>query len=98
MATAVADGGLSEAATAVTVETERVTRERLTEWTLLLSRAHATPALLLAIGHDEHEGEVHVLVPEGLDALTLIGLLQIAIKELAERVPMRADLRSEGDR
>ena len=80
----------------MTVDTERITRERLEEWRRVLQRAHATPALLLGVGHDEHDGEVHVLVPKDLDVLMIIAFLQIATKQLAQRVPLSTDDKQGG--
>jgi hypothetical protein len=37
-------------------------------WAITLGAAHATAALLVAVGHDHHSGEVHLCVPEEITA------------------------------
>jgi len=46
------------------VDVQAITIERLKDWGADCIRDHATPALLLAIGHDDRSGEVHVYVPD----------------------------------
>lgn len=41
-----------------------IVRDRLERWGRVCRRAHATPALLLAVGHDGREGELSVCVPD----------------------------------
>jgi hypothetical protein len=74
----------------VTVPPDRITLERLARWRRMLDKAQATPVLVLGIGHAA-DSEVHVLVPDDVDTLTVIGLLQLAIKQLASTVPLRTD-------
>jgi hypothetical protein len=42
------------------VPTERITDERLARWKLKLSLSHATPMVLLGVGHDAHSGQLVV--------------------------------------
>ena len=46
------------------VDVQGITIERLKDWGADCIRDHATPALLLAIGHDDHAGEIHVYIPD----------------------------------
>jgi hypothetical protein len=64
------------------VETERISAERLESWKGLLSTDHATPAILLGIGHDENSGALIVIHAENISRRVLIGLLKGAIAEL----------------
>ena len=75
----------------MTVPTERITHELFEEWASGLASVHATPALLLGIGHDERDGELHVLVPEDADVLKIIRMLQLALKQLASNVSLNAE-------
>jgi hypothetical protein len=71
-------------AAAERVPTEAITAERLTGWAKALAEFHATPALLLGIGHDEHRGQLVVCVPDDdrFNRRTLRGLLRRALAEL----------------
>ena len=71
----------------MTVAPDRITLERLARWRRALDAAQSTPVLVLGISHTG-SSEVHVLVPDDVDTLEVIELLQIAIKQLAADVPM----------
>ena len=60
------------------VNVQAITIERLKEWGRDCMEDHATPALMLAIGHDEHQGEIHVYVPEDVDKDMLREFLLLA--------------------
>jgi hypothetical protein len=69
------------------VPVEQITRERLMEWLQGCVRAHATPVVLIAVGHDERSGEVHVFRPDGGFSDPA---LQLLVMEVAAR--MTADV------
>lgn len=63
------------------VSTEEITQDRLKGWTEELAVVHATPFLLVAIGHDERSGEIHVCVPIGAnDDETAAILISVIMK------------------
>lgn len=64
------------------VPTEKITRERLRSWSNRLDQEHATPALLLGIGHDEKAGTIAIVTTESLGDQEMIGLLLYALREL----------------
>ena len=64
------------------VPTEWITRERLRDWAKLLDEAHATPALLIGLSHDEQSGAMHIWVPEDTPDELVIGWLLTAVKEV----------------
>lgn len=68
----------------MTVDVERIAHERLETWAKDCVRDHATPALLLAIGHDEFSGEVHLYMPDDpyFDQRRVVQLLHMALQEL----------------
>jgi hypothetical protein len=68
----------------MTVDVIRITEERLAHWAIDCVRDHATPALLLAIGHDEQQGEIHIYVPDDpmFDRQTIRKLLTMARNNL----------------
>ena len=71
----------------MTVPPDRITLERLARWRRMLDAEEATPVLVLGVSN--HDGTaVQVLVPEDVDTVTIIALLQLAIKQLAASVPM----------
>jgi hypothetical protein len=63
--------------------TNAITQERLDAWQELLDIQHATPIMLLAVGHDSRAGEVHVCVPDDLTSAAVRSLLVAALQELA---------------
>lgn len=72
----------------MSVPVEKICRERMALWTQDAMRDHATPALLLAIGHDHVSGEVHVYVPDDpfFDTRMLVSLLLLALRSLDAEV------------
>lgn len=67
------------------VPVEQITRQRLKDWGNDCIRDHATPALLLAVGHDHVSGEVHLYVPDDpfFDNQRIAQLLRLALSELS---------------
>lgn len=45
------------------VPTDQITARRLADWREDLARHHATPAVLIAFGHDENSGAWNICVP-----------------------------------
>jgi hypothetical protein len=69
------------------VDVAAITRQRLHDWDTCCIRDHATPGLLLAIGHDAHSGETHIYVPDDpyFNEQTIAQMLRIALRELSRR-------------
>lgn len=67
------------------MNTDAITRDRLEEWRQVLRSAKATPVLMVAVGHEEREGELHVLVPEDLEMPYVRAFLRAALDELRHR-------------
>jgi hypothetical protein len=42
------------------VDVSQISQQRLLDWLRDCERDHATPIALVAVGHDEHAGELHV--------------------------------------
>jgi hypothetical protein len=68
----------------MTVDVAAIVHERLNDWGKDCIRDHATPALLLAIGHDHVSGEAHLYVPDdpAFDNKMIRSLLMLALREL----------------
>jgi len=64
------------------VNTDRITRERLRDWAKDLDQFHATPILLVSVGHDEHSGDVHLCITEDTPVEVVISILLWSINEL----------------
>jgi hypothetical protein len=66
------------------VPVEQICQERLTDWMRDCIRDHATPALLLAIGHDAHSGETHIYVPDDpyFNERRIAQMLRLALREV----------------
>jgi hypothetical protein len=70
----------------VSVPVAVISYGRISEWLGYCIRDHATPVVLLAVGHDEASGELHVYRPEdGLSDRDLAHLLHAAQVALQER-------------
>ena len=41
-----------------------ICEHRLDSWSDILVENHATPLLLIGVGHDDHSGEMHIIVPD----------------------------------
>ena len=68
----------------MTVDVATIATERLFLWTKDCISDHATPALLLSIGHDHVSGEAHLYVPDDatFDKRMVRALLKLALREL----------------
>ena len=66
------------------VPTEEITEERLERWKRLLARDHATPMVLLAVGHDEQSGKLFVCTVEDreMDSSTVAAFLRAAVHQV----------------
>lgn len=62
-----------------TEDTEAITKLRLAEWAKALSTDHATPMLLVGIGHDHNSGKISLCVPEGIDDAVIVNTLKYAL-------------------
>jgi hypothetical protein len=66
------------------VPTEAITRERLDRWAARMRDSHATPLILIGVGHDENIGQIVVCTldePE-ITRNVLRQLLQEALDQL----------------
>jgi hypothetical protein len=68
------------------VNVREITHERLGIWEKLIINAHATPTLLLGIGHDHVKGQLVVCVTEDCSNEEVLMLLYGAIKELQKQM------------
>lgn len=68
------------------VNVRKITHERLGSWEKRLVNSHATPALLLGVGHDHVKGQLVVCVTEDRSNEEIILLLQGAITELKKQM------------
>lgn len=64
------------------VPTEQITKERFERWAKRLSESHATPALLVGIGHDQVKGQVVICTLEDFSNDEIRAFLVFALKEL----------------
>ena len=49
------------------VDVEKINRERLAAWEKTLNEKNATAMIMLGVGHDTASGELHFLIPEGIE-------------------------------
>lgn len=61
------------------VDVKKITGARLSRWGNKLISEHATPALLLGIGHDHVSGRIILCVTEDRSDTELIAFLEAAI-------------------
>ena len=68
-----------------TTQCAAICETRLRSWRDILIRQHATPILLIGMGHDTHTGEVQMIAVEDLTHDELRALLCYAVRELKQR-------------
>lgn len=65
-------------------EIRDICNERLSGWVQRAVQIHATPMLLITVGHDHNSGELHVFVPEDTPTDLIRAALEFALKGLPE--------------
>jgi len=65
-------------------EVREIVLDRLARWAPLLSNAHATPVVLVGVGHDHARGEIQVVTvdDEQMRAEVIAGFLLSAVDKL----------------
>lgn len=63
-----------------------ITRDRLWKWGAKLDLEHATPVILVGVGHDQNSGQTVVCIPEDVTDEQLCGFLRAVLKELEGKV------------
>lgn len=66
-------------------EVREICNERLTRWRDHLVSKHATPMVLIGVGHDEAEGSVVMCLPDGINGADVAGLLAGVFEMLIDR-------------
>lgn len=70
-------------------EIKAICDERLGSWTNRLVGEHATPILLVGVGHDHKKGDLVLCTLEDLDDMELLLFLQGAVHKLEAQVIRR---------
>lgn len=66
------------------VDVTRITTERLESWRKQLIDAHATPVILLGVGHDHVTGQINVITTKGMTPAQIRIFLKHVLKEFDE--------------
>jgi hypothetical protein len=66
-------------------EIKTICQERLGSWQERLVESHATPAVLLGVGHDQHSGDIVICTVEEMSNENIILFLQDALTKLVEQ-------------
>ena len=69
------------------MDTEIITKQRFDGWQKRLSEEHATPIILIGVGHEHKSGQLVICVPEGVDDELLVGALRFALASLLQSGP-----------
>jgi hypothetical protein len=64
------------------VDVKRINRDRLSSWEKQLTGSHATPFILVGVGHDHVSGQLVVCTTEDRSNTDIILTLQAVIAEL----------------
>lgn len=64
------------------VPTEQITEERLGRWKRQLNEAHATPVVLVAVGHDHNSGRLVLYTVEDVSDEQLAAFLRYVLSAL----------------
>ncbi len=82
----------------MTIPDERILEictERLSSWAVDLALDHATPALLVGIGHDQNSGDVHLCMCENMPMEQMEKILRFALAEVEKkRAPAKGPQRA----
>lgn len=70
----------------MSVPTNAITRDRLAEWAIKLNEQHATPVLLIGVGHDYASGELVMCTMEQIHDADVILMVKGALKALEARL------------
>lgn len=62
----------------------QICTQRLAMWTDDLVGDHATPVLLLGIGHDDKKGSISICTNEEVETGHLVGFLLYAVNQLLD--------------
>lgn len=65
---------------------EEICRDRVDRWIKRMVQDHATPIVLVAVGHDHHKGEMHVMTTEELDDETVAMFMEVATLRIKDRL------------
>ena len=68
---------------------EEIWCERIPRWAAKLKFEHATPVILIGIGHDHESGQITVCVPENLTDFQIKAILSSALLNLDKEDPYR---------
>lgn len=68
------------------VNCKAINKERLGRWEVQLNRKHATPLLILGVGHDHNEGDLVILTTEGRSDVEVLLFLEGAVKLLKDKL------------
>ncbi len=66
-------------------EINKICDQRLALWTIKMIQEHATPLLMIGIGHDQSSGKVSIYTVEDMADEHIIQALQFALGELIRR-------------
>ena len=68
---------------------EQIWCERIPSWAAKLQSEHATPVILIGVGHDHKSGQLVICVPEDFTDSIIMDLLDAAICHLEKEDPFR---------
>ena len=66
------------------VRVREICKERLDSWMDILVSSHATPVILVAVGHDHNKGELHVVTLEEMGNKELSLLMAGALEKILD--------------
>lgn len=67
------------------VNVKYINEERLGRWRVRMNRTHSTPVLMVTVGHDHNQGQMHVLTTEDMTNENLILFLTAALAQLQQK-------------
>lgn len=68
------------------VNVKAINDERLGRWKVQLNRRHATPIVLMGVGHDHNNGQIITLCTEDRTDEELLLFLMEAVRELQKSI------------
>ena len=67
------------------IQIEQISKERLDRWVNFLVSEHATPVVLVGVGHDHKSGTVVLCAPESMTDIEIDNFLTGALLRLRQK-------------
>lgn len=68
------------------VPVNSINKSRFESWLKVLKRAHATAQVIVAVGHDQHLGQIHIVTTVERTDENIRDFLKEALRQMEEKI------------